>query len=918
MRQSFSMEHALTSGKFSAPAGHVQQVPRDVLCEQICALHAPRVAIVRGPAGFGKTTLLSQCQTRLRERADQPVRTAWLNLDRADNDVTRFLRCLMVALRRLSLEPGEYLGTDTAPVTDDALALAVIVAVATQPLPFALFLDDFELITEPGVLDLVQDLLSHLPAHGRLLIGSRHFSGLSLGRLRTSGHVLEIDASQLSFSEAETTRFFAQRQPSLAPVQVGLLHRKTEGWIAALWLASLSLARQASPDAFVARFSGTDQSVADYLSQDVLASQSIELQGFLLRTSILKQLSVPLCQALLPHLDCDRLLSQLESTQVLLTRLRADERSYRYHSLFSTYLQSQLRVQAPQEIAGLHAAASSWYLQQERPVPAIDHAIEGGDFVQAMHLLQSHAMGLLSEGRMRLLSRWFAQLPQAVLATEPALQAVHVWATCFTRGPAEAALLLDELALADCPQAEVQAHVRALQPLLLSMMDRHEEAFVIGMPSVAALSNTLSFTDTALVNAMANVTAVLGRYHEARGLLDTARRAQSLAASSFNLMYSEAVEGIIDLQEGRMRQAGARFQMAVRATRSGAFGLANGNAWAGVMYAAWIYETGDLAQASRLLQVYVPLGRDVGLPDHLILGYVMLARIAFYAGDPEQTFYLLGELEYLGHQRRLPRIAASARVERARVLVMQGHGLAALEELRRAQDDDLWARVHALRLPANDLMYPRLGQLRWEAFEGDSAVALTELLQDIDQAREARRHRRVLKMQLLCCAAYARQGNEPQAFALASQVLAVAQAEGLCRVIVDEGVAVTGVLLRFMDSTAFETWRADYPGIDEWLIRFRQQLTRGVGVSGAAASGVALTAPRSIMPLLAAGSPDALTPKELNVLRLLAEGHSNSAIATRLFVSESTVRTHLRHLNVKLNADSRTQAVALARRAGLL
>lgn len=911
MRQSFSMEHALASGKFSAPAGHAQQVPRDLLCEQICAEHAPRVAIVRGPAGFGKTTLLSQCQTRLRTRITNPVQTAWLNLDRADNDATRFLRCLMAALRSLSLAPGERLGADTARVADDALAMAVIVAVATQREPFALFLDDFELITEPAVLDLVQDLLNHLPAHGRLLIGSRHFPGLSLGRLRSGGHVLEVDATQLSFSELETSRFFALRQTTLGPAQIGLLHRKTEGWIAALWLASLSLARQPSPDAFVARFSGTDQSVADYLSQDVLASQPPELQAFLLRTSILKQLSVPVCEALLPQADCERLLSQLESTQVLLTRLSTDERSYRFHSLFSTYLQSQLRVQAPQEIAGLHAAASAWYLEQGRPVPAIDHAIEGGDFVQAMQLLQAHAMSLLAEGRMRLLSRWFAQLPAAVLSTEPELQAVQVWATCFTSGPAEAALLLDDLGLANCAQAEVQAHVRALQPLLLSMMDRHEEAFVVGMPSVAKLGEPLSFTDTALANAMANVTAVLGRYHEARALLDTARRAQSLAASSFNLMYSEAVEGIIDLQEGRMRQAGARFQMAVRATRSGAFSLANGNAWAGVMYAAWIYETGDLAQASRLLQVYVPLGRDVGLPDHLILGYVMLARIAFYAGDAEQTFYLLGELEYLGHQRRLPRIAASARVERARVLVMQGHGLAAREELRRAQDDDLWARVHALRLPANDLMYPRLGQLRWEAFEGDPALALTELLRDIDVAREARRHRRVLKMQLLCCAAYGRQGDDARAFSLAAQIVAVAQAEGLCRVIVDEGAAVTGVLLRFIESAAFESWRVDYPGVDDWLARFRKQLWTGVATPEPATS-----APHKSV--LAASPAEALTPKELLVLRLLAEGHSNVAIATRLFVSESTVRTHLRHLNVKLHADSRTQAVALARRAGLL
>jgi LuxR family maltose regulon positive regulatory protein len=901
MRHSFSPGQALASGKLGAPAAHADHIARESLCGQVCRPGGPKVVLARGPAGYGKTTLLAQCQAYLRT---QSVRGAWLTLDRADNDLPRFLRCLTAALGPLLEPPPAALADADA---DDALALALIEAVATLSVPFTLVLDEFEAIAAPGVLDLVQDLINRLPPQGRLLIGSRHATGLTLGRLRAAGQLLEIDAAHLCFSPEETARFFARRNPSVMPADIDRLHHKTEGWIAALWLASASLAQQESAAAFIERFSGTDQSVADYLAQDVLAGQTPELRRFLLRTSILKRLSAPLCQALLPDVDCGRMLRELADGQVLLSRSDADAEQYRYHSLFASYLQSQLRQQEPASIAALHLAASRWFAEQGRPVPAIDHAIEGGDFERALTLLLAHAETLLAEGRMRLLSRWFAQLPPAVLASRPPLQAVQVWATCFTRGASEASLLMAELDLARSADPDVRAHVQALQPLLLSMTDRHEEAYALGMPGIAAAANASSFAATALANAMANVAAVLGRYHEAQHLLDAARRAQSVAASTFNLMYSEAVEGIIDLQEGRMRQAGARFRMAVHATRNGAYGQANGNAWAGVLYAAWVYETGDLEQAARLLHVYVPLGRDTGHPDHLILGYVMLARIAFLAGDIEQTFCLLGELEYLGHQRRLPRIAGSARVERARMLLLQGHAQAARDELRRAEDEDLWTRVETLRLPSNDMLYPRLGLLRWETYAGDPRTALRQLDADIARAVPARRSRRAYKLRTFRAVALARAGDEDQAARQLTQLLDVAQAEGLCRVLADEGTAFSSLLLRYLATPAGGAWLDGTPSARAWYSHFQ----RHADMDMAATAGPSTPIPE-------AGPAEALTPKELNVLRLVAEGHSNNAIAKRLFVSESTVRTHLRHLNVKLCADSRTQAVARARNAGLL
>jgi LuxR family maltose regulon positive regulatory protein len=289
----------------------------------------------------------------------------------------------------------------------------------------------------------------------------------------------------------------------------------------------------------------------------------------------------------------------------------------------------------------------------------------------------------------------------------------------------------------------------------------------------------------------------------------------------------------------------------------------------------------------------------------LILGYVMLARIAFLSGDIVQTFYLLGELEYLGHQRRLPRIAGSARVERARVLLLQGHPQAAQDELKRAEDNDLWARIETLRLPSNDLLYPRLGMLRVQSYTGKPEDALRQLDADIACAVSSRRIRRAYKLQMFRAVALARAGEEAQAHQQLATLLDTAQAEGLCRVLADEGGAFLSLLPRFFSSTDGCAWLNGCASAQAWLNRFQRHA--GMPADSSPAKPAAERAPA-----------EALTAKELNVLRLVADGHSNNAIAQRLFVSESTVRTHLRNLNVKLCADSRTRAVALAREAGLL
>jgi len=877
--------------KLNTPPLAGSLVERRNVCDTLCDSRA-RLLLLNAPAGFGKTTAMLQCCDRF---VAQGVATEWLTLDAADNDVSRFLSNLEAAVRRLGITP-------THPGSPHDLVRAI----AGFNEPFAIFLDDFEAVHEPVVVELVQEILGHLPRGGRLVLASRSVPALSLGRMRVRGQVVEVNVDALRFDLAETTELLRLRGfARMGQEDVALLHAKTEGWGAALWLASMALHRSESEAQFIERFSGSDRAVADYLAEDVLARQPAATRSFLLRTSILRQLEPSLCQALCPELDSRGLLGQLEHDNLFLMPVAGVPGSWRYHSLFADFLRARLREELPDAMAGLHQAASAWYEACERPVPAIDHALEGRNWPRALALLEQHAEGLLEKGRMRLLARWFAAIPVALLRPHPYPQVLGIWATCFTRGPWEAALQIEASACLRSDDARVQANLAALRPQLLAMQDRYQEAYVAGLASLQDVPASGSFARSVLCNSMANIFCVLGNAREAHRLLDGAR--VSRGQDTFNRMYSESMEGMLDLLAGRLRHASARFRLAVDATHAVNFNHTHGNAWAGVLYACVAYEANQLDRAEHLLNVYLPMAREVGLPDHMIMSHAMRARIAFVGGEVDQALATLAELEQIGYLRKLPRVVVGARLERARLLLQKGNSAAALEELQRADLPGIWAREREQRLIAHDLDYLGLAQLRWELEFGDPAGALGPLTRELESARLGGRNRRALKLQFLRAMALHTLGQIDAAMADLAQVLKVASQEGFVRILLDEGPAA-GPLVRH-----FAQWRDRGDGpvgrpFDPIFADHFDQLLRAFDNTGARQALVSDADPVG----------EVLTHKEIRVLALLAEGYSNSAMAEKLSISDSTVRTHLRSINVKLGASSRTHAVAVARKRGLV
>jgi len=870
-------------------------VARLGLASRVQASNAAVLLLV-APAGFGKTTAMAQLRQQWH---GDGLATAWLTLDRGDNDPQRFLGGLREALQALqpAAEPRATL-----------LPFDPFEAAARSGRPFALFLDDFECIAADAVVRLVRDLVEQLPRGSRLVIGSRRQPDLGLARLRTQGRVLELDAASLRFSDAESRELLALRQaPALSAADHQLLQAKTEGWPAAMALAAMALQHHGSGSQFIRRFSGSTQAVADYLSEDVLDRQPAELREFLLATSILRQLDAPVCQALLPRLDCAYVLQRLQASNLFLVPIAGRPGHWRYHTLFSDFLRVQLLRHRPHDCQRLHLAASAWYEAQDRIVPAIDHALEGGDPPHALHLLAQHGQRFLAEGRLRLLARWFAAIPGDALRARPLVQVVSLWATAFTQGAFEAMQQLDASGCMALDDPQVRAHVAALHCAWLVMQDRPVEAHAAGREALARVPTGQPYADNLLCIVMAHLMAQMGERHEAHQLLDAARVRQG--DSLFMRMYIESVEGEQDLQDGALRQATARFRIAVSATRAASHDHTSGNAWAGVLYACSLYEANQLAQAERLLRVYLPVVQPMGLQDHVILASLCLARIARARGDIDDAVRQLTDLESLGHAQGLVRLVASARLERARVLMHQGRADAAASELARADQPEAWRHERQLRRLAHSSHDPLLGRLRWAVHFGDPQHAFVDLASELAWSNTHRRPLRALVLSLLQAVVLRRLGREHDALAQLAQTLAGAAEQGFVRLVLDEGplvVALLPALLRHVDARAGDA--------DPLLTDYLRQLLEAAGPQPAEPGAPAQRGPGR----LPAGLLEKLTPKEMQALQLLAEGYSNLAMAERLGVSENTVRTHLRNVNAKLDVRSRTQAVARARQLGLL
>lgn len=886
----------LLLAKTTPPTLPASQITRKELQARVDRAGGETVVLFQAPAGFGKTTLMLQVMNGLRA---QGVTTTWLTVDAADNDVGRFLSFLGAAFDKLlsGVAPANAAETDGA---TGVVALDLMERIASTPAPFVLFVDDAELLQNAASLAVLRQVIENLPAGCRIVIGSRTMLDIGAPRLLARGQLLVIDPVQLRFSIAETGDYLRDKRGLNMPgADIARLQGATEGWPVALWLASLALERSDRSVELVSHFSGSNTLVADYLAEEVLAQQSQTVREFLVRTSVLHHFNAQLCDAVRGQRDSREILECLQRSNLFVQRLSEDGEWFRYHSLFAGFLRTQLERQYPQDIPDLHRAASRWYDSQNRPVPAAEHALASADFDYALPMLEGIAEQLLEGGRIRLLARLLDSVPPQELANWPQLRLMHAWALSFTRGGQEAMQMLKRIEAQGPLPPQLEVHALALRPMLLTMLDRFDEAYDAGQGALDRVTAEQAFPFSILRTSLANLHMIMGKYTSARELLDRSRVQQDAPAGPFMTIFAQCVEGAIDLLHGRLRQATARFKHS-SAVGSRRFLIdTNGNAMAGILLAEVLYEQDELTEAQRLLSVYVPLMQELGMTDHLICGHRGLARIAHHAGDHDRALLAVTEMECFGHRMSLPRLVANAQLERARLALWHNDAKSAREALQRARAAVDWTPVMSRALFGNDMDTLLEGQLRLMIHSGAANEAVNQLKQELERAENAKRHRRALKLRILLALALDKAGNSKASLRMARDALRLGARERFVRIFLDEGEPMQRLLQRL--SLAQQNELDETANLADYLKRLAGQRTEKVEA-----------------PAPAPGATEALTRKELEILRLLAEGLSNLAIAGRLFVSETTVRTHLRNINAKFGVHNRTQAIAVARKLNLI
>ncbi|HEX5090652.1 MAG TPA: LuxR C-terminal-related transcriptional regulator [Nocardioides sp.] len=897
------MALALVETKFFLPHGRGGSVPRPRLDEQLG--RGSRLTLVSAPAGFGKTTLVGSWLAE--HAAATGARVAWLSLDAGDREPETFWTYVLSAVDRAAPGAGSAGLTALGAGQPVEVALAAVLnELSVLPDDVVLALDDYHLAEGPHTQSGMAFLIERLPPQVRLVISTRADPVLPLARLRARGELTEVRAADLRFTDAEATAFLtAATGRSLEAGDVAALGHRTEGWIASLQLAAISLRDRADPSGFIAGFAGDDRYVVDYLVEEVLGEEPPEVRDFLLDTAVLDRLSGPLCDAVTATTGGAAMLESLERRNLFVVPLDDQRRWYRYHHLFADMLQARLLQERPEAIPQLHGRASRWYAEAGQPEEAVRHALAAGDPERAADLVELALPGLRRERREGVIRRWVDDLPEDVVRDRPVLAAGFIGAL-----------------MASNHFAGVDQRLRELEQLLvrpaseLVVVDTDElarlpgavETWWAGLALVGGdLAGTVVHARRA-VEAAADgddVTtsagaALAGLAHWAGGDLEAAHRGYVTAAEGLaraghiaDVLGCTVTIADLELALGRLGDAERTLERALGlAERHGppppAVMRGTADMLVGLSRAAW--HRNDLDAAAGFLRRADELGESAGLPQHPYRWRVALARLRTAGRDHAGALELLDEAERVYVGDFSPPVHP-IHATRARVLLASGDIAGAAG----------WARRHGLTAE-DELSYLReyehltLARVLLAEQRLAGAIGLLERL--LAAAEAGGRLGTVIEIEVVRSRAHTAAGEPAAALAALEHAVDLGEADGWVRFVVDAGAALT---------PALQALAARRPGS-----AFVRRLLAEAGPA------VGTTVPVSPTTAHDGGLLDPLSDRELDVLRLLASELDGPAIARELVVSLNTVRTHTKHIYTKLDVNNRRSAVSRAHQLGLL
>lgn len=876
-------------------------VTRPRLLERLNAGAPRKLTLIVAPAGFGKTTLISQWA----EAMARPV--AWLSLDAGEHDLTRFLMYLVAATQTVAPAVGgealAALQSTQSPPTEVILT-TLLNQISALPDGFTLVLDDYHLVDSDPINDALMYLIEHLPPQMGLVIGAREEPHLPLGRLRARDHLIELRAADLRFTAAEAAAFLNQVMGlQLTASDIARLAERTEGWIAGLQLAALAMQGRQDVSRFVETFAGDHRYIVDYLLEEVLQRQPEAIRAFLLETSILERLNGPLCDAVTEREGGAARLAALERGAFFVIPLDDQRQWYRYHHLFAEALQAHLRAERLEQVAELHLRASVWYERNGLLDDAIRHALAAGDDMRAADLIEM-ALPALQRNRQEVTTLgWLRALPDALIRVRPVLCVGYAWAL-LAQGELEGtdAWLCeaeywrdatDRTRMVVANQAEWQglpakiavyragyAQVMGDAPntvkyarQLLELLPENEH---LGRGAAAALLGLVSWSAGDLEEAYRMFADGMANVRQAGNIADVVGGAIALAD--------------IRIAQGRLRDAQREYERALQLSAAQG-GALPGTADIYVGMAELCRERNDLDAASAYLARGEELSGHAGLTQHRHRWYVVTARLREAQGDLDGALDLLDEAERV----RVPDFFPDGRpvaALRARVWIAQGRPELALDWTRArglAVEDNLsYLREYEYTILARAL----LAQYQRDRTNRSALIAAQDLLERLRRAAEdGGRMGGVIEILALQALALHAQGDIPAVLIPLRRALTLAEPEGYARLFVDEGMEMAALLEEAAQR------RIAFSYVSQLLAALRA-VNEGVGGRQ--------------------GFVEPLSGREIEVLRLLASDLSGPEIARELIVSLNTVRTHTKSIYSKLGVNNRRAAIRLAEELHLL
>ncbi len=883
--------------KLFRPPPHPGMIPRPGLVARLDANPTARLALVSAPPGFGKTTLVAEWLA-----AGGAPLSAWLLLDDGDNEPGRFWRHVVAALQtadpRLGARLADTLGRHTLPPPETWLTV-LLNDLAALSRPIVLALDEYHHIRAPAIHHGVDYLLRHAPPGMRLALISRADPPLSLARLRVADELVELRAADLRFSRPEMERYLnGEMGLGLSLDDVALLEQRTEGWPAGVHLAAHSLRGYDAGGRhdFVQTFSGSHHYVLNYLLEEVLQQQAPDVRDFLLRTSILRRLSAPLCAAVMgqPVEAVEPLLPWLARENLFTQSLDEDQRWFRYHPLFAESLETRLRQSDPARWRELHRRAGAWCAGNGHPGRAIAHALAAEEFETAADLIERVAERTWTHGEVDTLLRWLEALPPAVLAGRIDLRLLHIWLLVLHNRWDEAARLRDEVEAAVERLPEPQHTVyrgrwatiagamaaQRCEPEAAIRMAQQAQAL---LPAGEGVWRAAGLLDLGLAHMMTGNAGPAAAAFRAAAELSVAHENAYLAFAALGHL------GHVCAALGRLHEAEATWQrLRELEGMPGGAALAlraHGDVGLGLI----AYERDDLPAAERLLGAGLEAIWPGGHPRLTLLGRVALAQTHAARGDWPAARRQLEEGAEMARQLRLPGMERTALAHGARLARREGQldvvaGWMEAAGLSPQAPADFRRETEQIVLVEALLADGRFGEA--EGLAGRLRAA----------AERAGRAGSLIRLLLLHALALAGQRRLPEAETAVARALRLAEPQGYARIFLDLGAPLMELLRR--------------PGVRQVTPAYAGQLLRAFDVE--------ITPSPVVGETPALNALDELTQREREILAYVARGASNQDIADELVLSVGTVKGHINHIFGKLGVHSRTAAVARARERELI